>query len=155
MEPERQETDVRKALEQALRFLGVREHSRAEITGKLQRSGYEPDVIERTLRRLEELSLVDDLSFARNFIRSRTRGKPSGYHKLRYELMRKGVGAEISEKALEEYDGAAQCERAALKKLPFLNGDMYQKRRKLYSHLQNRGFDGETIRETLDNVLGP
>ncbi|WP_233570560.1 regulatory protein RecX [Prosthecochloris sp. ZM_2] len=147
------EEDPQKALDQAIRLLGIREHSRSEISRKLRRNRYSEELVETTLERLEELSLLDDLSFARNFVRSRTRRKPSGYYKLRYELLQKGVAEEIAEQALGDLDSEAQCESAALKKLALLQGDTALKRRKLQAHLQNRGFDATTIRETLERVL--
>ncbi|RDD31503.1 regulatory protein RecX [Prosthecochloris sp. ZM] len=147
------DSDTRKALDRAIGYLGIREHSRQEIRGKLKRNGFSDETIEKALERLDTLNLLDDLSFARNFIRSRTRVKPSGLYKLRYELRQKGVPDDIAEEALREYDSAAQCLNAALKKMPFLKGDQEHRRKKLHTHLANRGFDSQTIRQTLDELL--
>ncbi|ASQ91144.1 regulatory protein RecX [Prosthecochloris sp. GSB1] len=143
----------KKAFDHAIRFLGNREHSRREIVSKLERRGFSTEAIEKTLQRLESLELLDDRTFAMHYIGSRSRSKPSGRYKLRHELLKKGVAEEIVEEALGDFDGAAHCLDAALRKLPLLKGDLYHRRRKLHAFLTGRGFDGQTVRETLDKVL--
>ncbi len=147
------DSDRQQALDQAIRYLGIREHSRQEIALKLKRCRFSDEVIEKALERLDTLNLLDDRSFADNFIRSRTRSKPSGRYKLRYELLQKGVSADIADEALRDIDSAAHCMNAALKKMPFLKGEQIDQRRKLHAHLASRGFDSQTIRETLDELF--
>ncbi len=143
----------KKALDLAVRYLGNREHSRKEIILKLKRKQFIEDVVEKTLNRLDELGLLDDRSFALNYVGSRSKKKPSGRYKLRYELRQKGISEEVIDEVLSEYDGSSNCLDAALKKLPFLKGDDRYRRRKLHAFLMNRGFDTETIRDTLDQIF--
>lgn len=143
----------KKALDLAIRYLGNREHSRKEIITKLQRKQFTGEVVEKTLNRLDELGLLDDRSFALNYIGSRSKKKPSGRYKLRYELRQKGVSDEVIDEVLSEYDSSSHCLDAALKKLPFLKGDDRYRRRKLHAFLMNRGFDTETIRDTLNRIF--
>ncbi len=147
------ENTNRSAFDVALRLLGNREHSRKEIVIKLEQRRFDSEAIDTALGRLEELELLDDKSFAVNYVVSRSRKKPSGAYKLRYELLQKGVPDAIIDEVLEEYDSAAQCLEAAQRKLRLLKGDLPVKRNKLYAFLVNRGFDSQTIRETLARVL--
>jgi regulatory protein len=147
------ENSDKKAFELAIRYLGNREHSRKEIITKLERRQFSPEAIAKTLERLDELGLLDDRSFALNYIGSKSRKKPSGRYKLRYELLQKGVSEEIIEEVLSEYDSSSHCLDAALKKLPFLKGDDRYRRRRLHAFLMNRGFDSQTIRQTLDQIF--
>ncbi|UZJ38104.1 MULTISPECIES: regulatory protein RecX [unclassified Prosthecochloris] len=147
------ENSDKKAFELAIRYLGNREHSRKEIVTKLERRQFSPEAVKKTLERLDELGLLDDRSFALNYIGSKSRKKPSGRYKLRYELLQKGVSEEIIEEVLNEYDSSGYCLDAALKKLPFLKGDDHYRRRKLHTFLMNRGFDSQTIRQTLDQIF--
>lgn len=147
------ENPDKKAFDLAVRCLGNREHSRKEIITKLERRQFSLEAIEKTLERLDELGLLDDWSFAVHYVGSRSRKKPSGRYKLRYELLQKGIPEEIIEKVLSEYDNNAHCLDAALKKLPFLKGDDHYRKKKMYAFLMNRGFDSQTIRETLDQLF--
>ena len=147
------ENSDKKAFELAIRYLGNREHSRKEIITKLERRQFSPEAIAKTLERLDELGLLDDRSFALNYIGSKSRKKPSGRYKLRHELLRKGVSEEVIEEVLSAYDSSSHCLDAALKKLPFLKGDDRYRRRRLHAFLMNRGFDSQTIRQTLDQIF--
>ncbi len=147
------ENTDKKAFDVAIRYLGNREHSRKEIIAKLERRQFSPEAVQKTLERLDELGLLDDRSFALNYVGNRSRKKPSGRYKLRYELLQKGIQEEIIEEVLGEYDSSGHCLDAALKKLPFLKGDGRYKRKKLHAFLMNRGFESQTIRETLDQIF--
>ncbi len=147
------ENTDKKAFDLAILYLGNREHSRKEIIAKLERRKFSPEAVEKTLERLDELGLLDDRSFAVNYVGSRSRKKPSGRYKLHYELLQKGISEEIIEEVLSDYDSNAHCLDAAVKKLPFLKGDGRYRRKKMYTFLINRGFDGRTVGETLDQLF--
>ena len=147
------ENTDKEAFDLAIRYLGNREHSRKEIIVKLERKQFNQEAIETTLNRLDELGLLDDRSFAMNYVGSRSRKKPLGCYKLRYELLQKGIAEEVIDEVLNEYDSSTHCLDAALKKLPFIKGDERYRRKKLHAFLMNRGFDNPTIRETLDQIF--
>ena len=147
------ENTDKEAFDLAIRYLGNREHSRKEIIVKLERKKFNQEAIETALNRLDELGLLDDRSFAMNYVGSRSRKKPLGRYKLRYELLQKGIAEEVIDEVLNEYDSSTHCLDAALKKLPFIKGDERYRRKKLHAFLMNRGFDSQTIRETLDQIF--
>lgn len=147
------ENTDKEAFDLAIRYLGNREHSRKEIIVKLERKQFNQEAIETVLNRLDELGLIDDRSFAMNYVGSRSRKKPLGRYKLRYELLQKGIAEEVIDEVLNEYDSSTHCLDAALKKLPFIKGDERYRRKKLHAFLMNRGFDSQTIRETLDQIF--
>ncbi|MCG8342785.1 MAG: recombination regulator RecX [Chlorobiales bacterium] len=147
------ENTDKEAFDLAIRYLGNREHSRKEIIVKLERKQFNQEAIETVLNRLDELGLLDDRSFAMNYVGSRSRKKPLGRYKLRYELLQKGIAEEVIDEVLNEYDSSTHCLDAALKKLPFIKGDERYRRKKLHAFLMNRGFDSQTIRETLDQIF--
>ncbi len=147
------ENTDKEAFDLAIRYLGNREHSRKEIIVKLERKKFNQEAIETALNRLDELGLLDDRSFAMHYVGSRSRKKPLGRYKLRYELLQKGIAEEVIDEVLNEYDSSTHCLDAALKKLPFIKGDERYRRKKLHAFLMNRGFDNQTIRETLDQIF--
>jgi regulatory protein len=84
------------------RILSRRSHSVAELRDKLWAAGIAQDDIDRTLERLTELKLLDDLEFARRWVDERSRTKGLAAAALLHELEAKGVATEIAEQAIDE-----------------------------------------------------
>ncbi len=90
----------------ALRQLEVRERSRHELAGTLQRRGVPDDVAAEVLDGLTRVELLDDARFARSWVESRRRTKGLSHRMLAVELMRKGISRSDAEEALGEVDEA-------------------------------------------------
>jgi regulatory protein len=101
------------ARDSCLRFLTDRARSRAELSQHLEKKGFEPDVIERALDRLAEVGLVNDASFAEQWVHSRHNYSGKGRQALSMELRRKGIGQEDASKALAQVTNDDERERAA------------------------------------------
>src|SRR5438067_1624309 len=85
----------------ALRILGYRFNSEAELRRKLAAKKFDAPVIAATLDRLRGEKWLDDERFAAAFVRTRLQ-KQIGRARIRRELMAAGVASEISERALRE-----------------------------------------------------
>lgn len=142
------------ALETAIRLLAGRAHGRAELEAKLRKKGFDAAAISKALERLDELGLTDDRAFAQSCMTGMARRRPEGRLKTRARLKQKGLPDEIIEEAITGFDQAALCRAAAEKKMRTLTGPPEQKKKKLIAFLKNRGFDWETIRETVEQVTG-
>ena len=145
--------EVEKAHEKALRFLSNRPRSEWEVRQNLQKADYGAVTADRVVERLRGVGLIDDAAFARYWIDNRAQFRPKGEVALRQELRRKGVEREVIDAALAETahreDNAAL--RAALAKADqYRNLSQPEFSRKLGGHLARRGFDYETVRETVD-----
>jgi regulatory protein len=90
----------RDAMDDAGRFLARRPRTERELRQRLAGSEFDPDVIDRTVERLVELQLLDDLAFAQQWIDERAGRKGLGPRALRSELIGKGVAAEVIDEAL-------------------------------------------------------
>ena len=137
----RERADADKAYERALRFLTYRPRSEAEVTKYLASKGVEQEAQRDIMSRLRRLGLVDDEAFARFWVESRERSRPSGWLALKSELRLKGVSDAIIERILEEVDQEDSAYRAAQKqarRYPNL-GDREQQH-KLGAFLMRRGF---------------
>ena len=139
------------AVRTGIRLLALRAHGRLELQAKLKKKGYEAAVADAAVARLEELGLVDDRSYAAGFVESLSRRRPEGKLKARARLLQKGLSEELVDEMLAGYDSAAICRAAAEKKMRTLTGPPEAKLKKLETFLRNRGFDWQTIRETMDN----
>ncbi|MFD4184041.1 recombination regulator RecX [Rhodococcus sp. NPDC058514] len=95
-----------------LRLLTDRARSRAELAKKLADKGFDEDVAGRVLDRLTAVGLVDDASFAAQWVHSRHTYSGKGKRALAMELRTKGVAPEIAAQALDQIDGDDERVRA-------------------------------------------
>jgi regulatory protein len=139
--------DEEHAMQSALRLLGFRARSEAELRQRLERKGYPPPVTDRTLATLMRLNLLDDRDFARGWVASRPGRGPS---RLKQELRAKGIDRALAEEVLaegfaedSEYDAALEVARRAarLSAAPLERNELLRVRRLL----QRRGFSYSVI----------
>lgn len=149
------EEELSKAKDQALKFLTYRQRSKKEIINKLKSKGYEEDIIENTLSYLEEYGLVNDVEFAKAFMRDKINLNKFGPTRIKYELYKKGIDDSIIEEVLEEDD--EEYTRAlvlAKKKLPsYKKDDKKAIYRKLGGFLQRKGYSYDCINRVLKELV--
>lgn len=150
--------DIRFKFDKVLKFLSFRARSEFEINEYMLRKGWGEETRKKILNKLKTLQLLDDEDFARQWVESRTRGRPEGSALIKIELRRKGVDKEIIEKVLSGNRGSASEKilaekygRAKFERIK--NAPLLEIKRKLYSALIMRGFNGETVREVIDKLL--
>jgi regulatory protein len=95
-----------------VRLLTMRAHSRSELTERLAKRGFEPDVARAALDRLTEVGLIDDAAFARQWVHSRHQHSGKGRAALGIELRGKGIAADLADAALAEISRDDERERA-------------------------------------------
>lgn len=139
--------DAERGLQYAFRLLGYRARSEAEMRQRMAEKKYSPGVIEKTVARLYQLSMLDDRDFARAFIASRP-GKGPAW--LRQELFRKGIYRPLAEELIteeispeKEFADAWKLAQRALQSTerPIERGALLR----LRNSLQRRGFSFEVI----------
>jgi regulatory protein len=145
--------------DRALRFLETRLHGRSELSTKLMRHEYGQLVVQAVLDDLTRMSYLDDERFAREFAASAAGRRQFGRRRTMMELMRKGIDRATAERALdqvyESHDDLAAARRLIEKKVPSLRRLPPQTaRRRLAGQLLRRGFDYETIRPLIHEMLG-
>jgi regulatory protein len=115
-------------------------------------------VTDSVLDRLQEIGLIDDASFAIDWIASRQQRRHLSRCALRRELVAKGVEREEIDRALDRVDPETELaaardiverRRAAMAGL----GRDVQYRR-LAGILSRRGFDASLITQVLRDVMG-
>jgi regulatory protein len=149
--------ELRRVRESALKALGYRARSRAELQFRLSRKGYDAELIEEALQSLGRSGLVDDAEFSRSWVSARTGGKPMGPHRIAAELRQKGVARELIEQALEPVDPETELglalEVGRRKVEPMRCEDPRVARRKLGAALMRRGFSRGVCARVLDILL--
>ncbi len=142
-----------RCLNAAIRFLGYRPRSEAEIRLRLQRHGFDSDCTEKVLAKLKEQGLVDDTTFARFWKENRESFSPRSQWLTRLELQRKGLASGIIDQVVDEVDDSDSAYRAALRKARRLLPSEYKDfRRRLGEHLRRRGFGYEVINNIVERV---
>ena len=131
--------------------------SRAELAGKLARKRVPPDVAEGLLDRFEEVGLVDDAAFARDWVQSRQAGRGLARRALAVELRRKGVDPEVVSDAVSAVDpddertAARELVRRKLRSLERF--DQPTQLRRLVGMLARKGYPSsvafQVVREEL------
>ncbi|MDQ1288212.1 MAG: regulatory protein [Actinomycetota bacterium] len=124
----------------------------------MARRGVNEEVANAVLDRFEEVQLVDDELFARQWVQSRHAGRGLARRALRQELRERGVEEETVAAAVEaideqsEFEAARELVRRRLAGMRF--DDPLRRRRRLAGMLARRGYGTgvamRAIREALD-----
>ena len=88
-------SNERRAKEKALWLISYRDHSKKELREKIQRT-CDADSAEKAVERMEELGLVNDESFARQYAQKLIFGKKMSKRAAAFELSRKGIDKETA-----------------------------------------------------------
>ena len=137
--------------ERALRLLARREHSRAELAGKLRRYAAPEEDLEILLDDLSRRKLLSDERYAES--RTHALSRKYGAARIAHELRAKGLGKELAEQAsgvarATEVERAREVWRRKFRAAPRTR----EERAKQMRFLQSRGFSFDAIRAV---VAGP
>ena len=149
-----------KTYDRALNMLALRARSAADLRRTLLRKGEPAEHVDVAIARLLQAGFLDDVSFARQFARSRVLGAGLSRRRIQAELARRGVAREVAGAAIEEVfgeehvDEEATLERVARKKLNMLARlDTSTQRRRLYAFLARRGYDVDDIGRVVNTLI--
>jgi regulatory protein len=145
----KQDGEMDLAFQRAVRYLGMRPRSSAEIVTYLKRKEYDEPVVEAVVRRLHEKDYLDDEAFARFWVENRNRFRPRGAQALRHELRQKGVARDTIDATLEEQDEVGAAWGAIEGKIDRWAGlEKFDFEQKLMNFLARRGFRFDLCRRT-------
>ncbi|WP_236788717.1 regulatory protein RecX [Amycolatopsis sp. GM8] len=102
----------KKAKEVCFDLLAIRARTKDELRQALRRKGFDEDLRERLLSKLDSSGLIDDAAFAEQWVRSRHAYQGLARGALVAELKRKGVDSDIAARAAGEIDRESEEDRA-------------------------------------------
>jgi regulatory protein len=145
----------------ALRKLTAAPRTRAQLTDALARGGVPEDVTDATLDRFEELGLIDDAEFARQWARTRQAGRGLARRALGYELRQRGVD-DIVKRTLDdpELDDELETARMLVRRrfTTMSTGgsqeDRQRRTRRLLGMLARKGYGRGVAARAVREVLG-
>jgi len=134
--------------ERALRLLARREHSRAELAGKLRTYASPQEDLEALLEDLSRRRLLCDERYAES--RAHALSRKYGAARIAHELRAKGLDKELAEQAsgaarATEVDRAREVWRRKFRVAPRTR----EERAKQMRFLQSRGFSFDAIRAVV------
>ncbi|MCX7707546.1 MAG: RecX family transcriptional regulator [Anaerolineae bacterium] len=145
------------AYDRAVRYLSFRPRSVAEVRRYLAKTEEDPEVIAAVIGRLTENGYLDDSEFARFWVENRQRFRPKGTAALRQELRQHGLDSETIAAALDDMNPSEAAYQAgrnqATKLINLARTDPKLCRRKLGEFLLRRGFDHDTVQETVSRLM--
>jgi regulatory protein len=138
-----------------------RARTRSELAEKLAGRNVPDAVAGRLLDRFEEVGLIDDAAFAREWVEQRQSGRGLARRALAQELRRKGIEDDVAREALDEIEDDDEVEAARMlvrAKLRTVRGlDRDKAVRRLVGMLARKGHSSSVafrvVKEELDTDL--
>lgn len=145
--------EILRAYHDAIRLLGYRPRSRAELERRLDQKGFAPAAVAAALQRLIDKRYVDDDAFARYWLEQRQRSRPRGARAIGYELRQKGVDHDTINRVLDDVDEDAAAWAAIERKLNRWQAlDEATFRKKAVGFLSRRGFAYSAVRSACQKA---
>ncbi|MBI2764695.1 MAG: regulatory protein RecX [Chloroflexi bacterium] len=141
------------AYDVAVRYLGQRPRSVAEIRRQLRSKRFDDAAIDVAIEKLRAQRYIDDEAFARYWVEQRDRFRPKGQRAIASELMQKGVSREAIDLVLggrtddDEVKRARESIRRPITRWLMLND--LERKRKIHQYLAQRGFSYDVIEEVI------
>ncbi|WP_099206046.1 regulatory protein RecX [Scatolibacter rhodanostii] len=148
-----QQSDARRAHEKALYLLEHRNHSKKELEDKIARTAASREAAKIAAEHMEEIGLLNDERFARDFAQMLFERKKFGARRVRQELYQKGIDRDLIDEILEEYaenDTGEAIHTILEKKYSRFAEDEKIKRRAIAA-LQRLGYRFDEIKSVMQN----
>jgi regulatory protein len=137
------ETEV--IYQSALRLLGYRQRTAAELVKRLLQKGYDTGQVREVVVRLLENHLLDDQRFAEAWVADRVAFHPRSRRLMRYELYQKGLDRQVVEQVVAQAGDDEPRALASARKSLSRWADLPAKEfvQKCAAYLARKGFSGE------------
>lgn len=141
------------AFQRALRYLGYRPRSEAELRKHLRQHGYDAAAIDQSVARLRELNYLNDGNFARSWTAAKVTSRGYGPKRIENELRAKGIKPTVIREAVVEAFSEGEEKRNAKHLIARRYSDLDSKDPKQLQRaaafLLRRGYSSKVIFEVL------
>lgn len=145
------QTEKENALAKAANYISKAQKTKKEITKYLFQKGYDEEVVNFVIEKLEEYNYIDDSLYAKNYIKFKN--KNNGSRKIEMELKQKGVNEELLKQSLIDFaDDRKSVLPVALKYMKNKEKDLKNKQ-KAYRFLASKGYNSEDIIYALNQIF--
>lgn len=146
--------------QKAFRLLQRRIHTSKELYTKLRQKFSEDVLIKRCLSELQQKGFINDREFALAFVSEKQKSKKWSRTRLKSEMIKRGISAEIINDVLNETFSSEKEEQSATeiaekkyKQLCNKESDKRKLYQKLMMFLQSKGYDYELASEVVRKIL--
>lgn len=145
-----------KARAYAFLLLKFRQRSSHELSERLKRKRFAPEVVAGTIDFLKEKNFIDDEAFTRAWVNSRL-AKNLGARRIKQELRLKGIPEAVINAQvrtiLADHPEEAVIKKLAKVRLNRIKGEDPRKaRQKVYAYLVRRGFSPASVIDVLETL---
>ncbi len=149
-----EKSNINRAKEKALYLIEYRARTRKEIEDKLIPL-YGENASDLAIARLEDLGLIDDDAFAREYADTLLNKKHFSRQRASFELMKKGIDKAVIEEVLDEFepDPVEQIGVLLQTKYARRNLEDEKDRAKTVNALKTMGYRWNDIKEALNEYI--
>jgi len=150
------EDNIQKAYNKVINYLSYRMRTEQEIRTYLKKEEITEGQIHRIVNRLKDSDLIDDLEFAKMFVRTRMNTSVKGPGLIQKELHAKGISDQNAIMALEQFPPEGQKEKAlkiAKKRLNRRSKHSFQKQLdQVRAALIRNGYSADIVSKAIKEV---
>ena len=145
-----------KAKNKSFNILSKNDQSEKILRDKLS-VDFDENIIEKVIDFLKENNLIDDESLAKKIVNTNVNLNRYGKNKIKQNLYKKGISSDVINKSMNdlnediEFENALYLAKKRYEKIK--NQDKNKIHQKLYQHLAYKGFDFNTIKRVLKEVI--
>ena len=150
--------NVLRAIIDVQRFVDYRLRTRQELFVRLKSRGWHANIIDEAIKRFENLGIIDDERFARQWVDERLRNRPIGLNLVRVKLKQKGISSEIIDCVLDGQGANNKEEELAYNTLyrqlyRYVTLERDTANRRMVAFLGRRGFTPGIIYNVVHRIL--
>jgi len=139
-----------------MRYCAYQDRCSADIAKKIRLWGLGQQELNDALSFLKDEGFIDDLRFAKSYVRGKFRSNKWGVAKIREGLYAKQIPKVLIDEALkelEEEDYKGQLKEVLLKKSRLLKeDDPYKRTQKMALYAQSKGYELDLIWEVIKEI---
>ena len=143
-----EKSELNSAFERAVGYLSASPRAKKEIMCYLADKGYDKNIIEQTVAKLDAYHYIDDYLYAQSYIKSKS--KKYGAFRISAELRQKGIAQEI----IDELQGDAPEDNIIEIANKYLKSHKSADKQKLKRFLAGRGFSWDSINGAVSQLSG-
>ena len=150
--------NVLRAIIDVQRFVDYRLRTRQELFVRLKSRGLHAVIIDEAIKRFENLGIINDERFARQWVDERLRNRPIGLNLVRVKLKQKGISSEIIDCVLDGQGANNKEEELAYNTLyrqlyRYVTLERDTANRRMVAFLGRRGFTPGIIYNVVHRIL--
>lgn len=150
------EDDIRKAYNDALRFLGKRMRTEGEVRKFLKEKNADDPIIQEVIHRLHDYQFLNDKEYAFAYVRTQMNTTDKGVNLIKRELLEKGVDEAFTIEALQQFSSEQQKEKAIQVAAKYMNKNHKDShlivKQKVEQLLLRKGYPREMIGDVMKEI---